>query len=137
MYELTYIVSPLALDTNAAAAKVREFITANLGGQVKKEYIGEKKHLAYPIKKQSAGSYVIVEFAIEEPEKLGDLEKFLVMNTDVLRYLLLTVKELSPAKKRAPRVKPTTTAIPAEEISGKSEKVGIEELDKKLEELLK
>ncbi len=135
MYELTYIVSPLSLDANAAAGKVRDFIVNNLGGQVKKEYIGEKKKLSYPIKKQAAGSYVIVEFSTE-PEKMDDLKKFLDLNTDILRHLLLTQYPSKPTKRPA-RIKPITTALPAEEISHKGEKVKIEELDKKLEELLK
>lgn len=135
MYELTYIINPLAIDTGAAAAKVRDFIAANLGGEVKKEYVGEKKKLSYPIKKQAAGSYVIVEFSAES-EKMDDLKKFLDLNTDILRHLLLTQHPSKPSKRPA-RVKPTTTALPAEEAAHKGEKVKIEELDKKLEELLK
>ena len=135
MYELTYIISPLSIDANAAATKVRDFIMQNLGGEVKKEYLGEKKKLSYPIKKQSSGTYVSVEF-VAESEKMDDLKKFLDMNADILRHLLLTQKVGRPAKRPA-RIKPATTAIPAEEISAKAEKVGIEELDKKLEELLK
>jgi len=137
MYELTYIISPATgdLDINAAAGKVRSFITDQLAGEIKKEYIGEKKRLSYPIKKQPAGFYVILEFNAE-PEKIGDLKKFLELNNDILRHLLLTVQERKLAKKPA-RVKPTTTATPEEETSTRTEKVGIEELDKKLEELLK
>ncbi|MBU2037376.1 30S ribosomal protein S6 [Patescibacteria group bacterium] len=135
MYELTYIISPLALNTNTVAAKVSAFIADNLGGKVKKEYIGEKKKLSYPIKKQAAGSYVIAEFSAE-PEKMDELKKFLDLNTDILRHLILTQKASRPAKRPA-RIKPTVIALPAEEISHKGEKVKIEELDKKLEELLK
>ncbi len=135
MYELTYIVNPLVLDANAAAAKVRDFITANLSGEVKKEYVGEKKKLSYPIKKQASGAYVIVEF-MAESEKMDDLKKFLDLDNDILRHLLLTQQPGRPAKRPA-RVKPTGVSRPAEEIAHKGEKVKIEELDKKLEELLK
>ncbi|MBU3901600.1 30S ribosomal protein S6 [Patescibacteria group bacterium] len=138
MYELTYLISPLTgdLDVNAAADKVRAFITGNLGGEIKKEYISEKKRLGFSIKKQSSGSYATVEFAAE-PEKISDLKKFLELNSDVLRHLILTLKEGRPAKQRPARVKPVATALPAEELSHKGEKVKIEDLDKKLEELLK
>lgn len=138
MYELTYIISPIAngLNNNAVASKIRSFIEGDLEGKIKKEYIGEKKRLSYPIKKQSAGSYVSVEFVCES-NKMDELKKFLELNNDILRHLILSVKEKTRIKKPA-RVKPSTTAIPAEEIfTGKTEKVGIEELDRKLEELLK
>lgn len=137
MYELTYIISPLTadLDASATAAKVRSFITGNLGGEIKKEYLGDKKKLSYPIKKQTVGTYAIVEFQVE-PERMDELKKFLELDTEVLRHLILNVREGALVKRPA-RVKPTTTAIPAEETSTKTEKVGIEELDKKLEELLK
>ena len=138
MYELTYIINPVSSesDSNAVAAKVRSFIIEQLAGEVKKEYIGEKKRMSYPIKKQSSGTYVTAEIIVE-PEKMDGLAKFLELNNDVLRHLILTIDERVKVKKPA-RVKPITTGIPAEEIStARTEKVGIEELDKKLEELLK
>lgn len=137
MYELTYIINPGngELDANAAAAKVRSFIVEKLTSEIKKEFIGEKKRLSYPIKKQASGTYVTLEFQAE-PEKIDDLKRFLGLNTDILRHLILVVDERMPAK-RPVRVKPSFTAIPASETSAKGEKVKIEELDKKLEELLK
>jgi len=138
MYELTYIINPVSSESgsNAVAAKVRSFIVEQLAGQIKKEYIGEKKRLSYPIKKQSSGTYVTAEIIVES-EKMDELTKFLELNNDILRHLVLTVDERVKVKK-SPRIKPMAIAIPAEEIStARTEKVGIEELDKKLEELLK
>lgn len=136
MYELTYIISPAASepDINTVAAKVRSFITEQLAGAVKKEYITDKKRLSYPIKKQSGGFYVAVEFSAE-PEKMDELKKFLDLDNDILRHLLINIKGGIPAKRPA-RVKPTTTT-PAGETPAKAPKVKIEELDKRLEELLK
>ena len=138
MYELTYIINPVSSESgsNAVAAKVRSFIVEQLAGQIKKEYIGEKKRLSYPIKKQSSGTYVTAEIIVES-EKMDELTKFLELNNDILRHLVLAVDERVKVKKSA-RIKPMAIAIPAEEIStARTEKVGIEELDKKLEELLK
>ncbi|KKT26449.1 MAG: 30S ribosomal protein S6 [Parcubacteria group bacterium GW2011_GWA2_43_9b] len=138
MYELTYIINPVSgeIDANAVAAKVRSFIMEQLIGQIKKEYIGEKKRLSYSIKKRNSGIYATVEFTAE-PEKIDELTKFLELNNDVLRHLILTADEKAKVKRPA-RIKPMATGIPAEEIStARTEKVGIEELDRKLEELLK
>lgn len=135
MYELTYIISPASSepDINTVAAKVRSFITEQLAGSVKKEYITDKKRLSYPIKKQSGGFYVAVEFSAE-PEKMDELKKFLELDNDILRHLLINIKEGIPAK-RPTRVKPAAAA--SGETSAKAPKVKIEELDKRLEELLK
>jgi len=137
MYELTYIIGLISgeLDTNAVAAKVRSFITGPMAGEVKKEYISEKKRLSFPIKKQSGGFYATVEFQAE-PEKIEELKKFLELETDVLRHLIIVVDKKAQIKRPA-RIKPTTAVLPASEIGDKGEKVKIEELDKKLEELLK
>lgn len=137
MYELTYIINPVSgdLDTNAVAAKVRAFIVEKLAGEVKREFIGEKKRLSYPIKKQSGGSYATVEFQAE-PEKIDDLKKFLEIDNNILRHLIIVMDKKAQVKRPA-RIKPITTALPESEISAKGEKIKIEELDKKLEELLK
>src|SRR3989344_3346688 len=106
MYELTYIISPVAgeIDSNAVTAKVRSFIAEQLTGQVTKEYIGEKKRLSYPIKKQNSGIYVAAEVIIE-PEKMDALTKFLKLNNDILRHLIINIKEGVKAKRPA-RFKP-------------------------------
>ncbi len=143
MYELTYIINPVSveLDTNAAAAKVRSFING-LDGQIKKEFISDRKRLAFPIKKQTSGFYATVEFGAE-PEKLAELEKFLKLNNDILRHLIIDTSgvKIEIRAKRPARTKPAPALAPGETpatLSGdKTEKVKIEELDKKLEELLK
>ena len=136
MYELTYIISPMAgePDINIVAAKVRSFITEQIAGTVKKEYLSEKKRLSYPIKKQSGGFYAVVEFQ-SDPEKINELKKFMESNSNILRHLTISIKEGSPVKRPA-RVKPTVTA-PSNKVFSKTPKVKIEELDKRLEELLK
>ncbi len=137
MYELTYIISPISaeIDTDAVAAKVRSFITGQLAGEIKREYIGAKKRLSYPIKKQNSGFYATVEFQAE-PEKIEKLKKFLELDNDFLRHLIIIANKKTQVKRPA-RVKPITTALPASETGAKMAKVKIEELDKKLEELLK
>jgi len=147
-YELTYILSSLTEkeDAQALAGKIDEMIKG-LGGQIKKEEFGDKKRLAYEIKKQSYGFYVILEIEID-PEKLEELQRELRLNRDVLRHLIIAVDEkalaeAAKAKQRQarPKAPASSTAAapsaPAVESSDKGEKVKIEELDKKLDELLK
>jgi small subunit ribosomal protein S6 len=140
MYDLTYIISPLAgeLDNSVVSGKIDALINS-LGGIIKKETAGEKRKLAYPIKKQSVGFYVTLEMELE-PEKLIELEKTLRMDKDILRYLIINLAELKT--ERAPRrtfikAKSPVLGQTGGEAPTKTEKVKIEELDRKLEEILK
>lgn len=139
MYELTYIVSPILDETslNETAAAVRDFVS-DLNARIKKEQLGEKRKLAYPIKKQLFGYYVTLEFDLE-PEKIAELENYLKNQNDILRSLLLSLDEakLHPAPAKA-RVQKTEAAAPVKTPfkTEKSEKIKIEELNKKLEEIL-
>jgi len=139
MYELTYIISLLSADTNTAsvAEKVRAQIK-ELGGEAKKEYISEKKKLAFQIKKQGSGFYATVVFEME-PERVDELNTFMRSNNDVLRHMIINQAELRTEKvsKKPAKAKSAASETTIGESTAKTGKVKIEELDKKLEELLK
>lgn len=141
-YELVYLLSPLLenSDLDVAVNKVRGFINV-LNGEIKKENMPEKKKLSYPIKKQLYGHFVANEFQLE-PEKIAELDKQLKSESDILRFLIVG-QEKHKEKKVRTRItkskKPAaaTFATPAAKTETKPERIKIEELDKKLEELLK
>jgi len=139
MYELTYIIGLLSAEgeTSSVAEKVRAQIK-ELSGEAKKEYISEKKKLAFQIKKQSFGFYATVVFEME-PEKIDELNTFLRSNSDILRHMIINQAELRTEKvsKKPARIKSTDSENVIGESTAKAGKVKIEELDKKLEELLK
>jgi small subunit ribosomal protein S6 len=140
MYELNLLINPLLeqTDAQATAEKFRQNIE-KLNGQVKKLASLDKKKLAYPIKKQLSAYFVSLEFEME-PENVEKLQQELKLNNDILRFLLLVsegANQLPPKPRTALRPKavaaPASVGIKPE----KAAKVKIEELDKKLEELLK
>lgn len=135
MYELILLASPLVEKINVeVVAKIRDLILG-LDGNIKKESIWEKRKLAFPIKKQVFGSYVIFEFALIG-EKMEELQKQLKSNPDILRYLIINKEGVKEERPRLRAMKPKIIApLPPSEAKG--EKVKIEELDKKLEEILK
>lgn len=139
MYELTYIISLLSaeVDTSSVAEKVRAQIKT-LGGETKKEYISEKKKLAFQIRKQGFGFYATVVFEME-PEKIDELNIFLRSSNDILRHMIINQAELRTERvsKKPARIKSTDSESVIGESTAKTGKVKIEELDKKLEELLK
>lgn len=141
MYELTYILNPNLSESEAAAQtdKARGFINA-LGGEIKNESIGEKRRLAYQIKKQNFGFYVTVKFNLE-PENVSGLQGQLRLEPSILRHLLIIVGEKAALsrKVRPPRPKSLPGLAPAVKLAGveaPAEKIKIEEIDKKLEEIL-
>jgi len=135
MYELIFITDSSSEKADGPTiASVRGFINEQ-GGVIKKEDTWEKRKLAYPIKKHVFGFYTVIQFELEK-EKIEELQKQLRMNGNLLRFLIIDktgVKE-DVHKPRMARPKAVVAPKPTDE---KTERVKIEEIDKKLEEILK
>ena len=87
-YELIFIVHP---DLDEAAfedvvQKVQGWIT-DAGGEVTKVDLWGTRKLAYPIRKQNEGQYVLMETSME-PSFNADLERNLGLLEPVMRYLI-------------------------------------------------
>jgi len=89
VYELMLVIRP---DFGVEEKQVRDLIEKLIGDRKIKELtVMGKKRLAYPIKKQTEGVYVVATFT-GGPMDIGAFEKQTKLGTDVLRFLL-TVKE--------------------------------------------
>lgn len=67
-----------------------EKLLSGTGATIKTVTALGKKHLAYPIKKQAEGFYLLVQ--VEGIIKAGDLEKQTRLVPGVLRYLLTALE---------------------------------------------
>ena len=148
-YELVCIVSPQLEgdDLENTKKEIEEIITKADGSINFKE---EKKYnLAYPINKQGQGIYLITQISIA-PEKVGNISKELQLNKQVLRHLITQIPIVKPEVKKArpafvparaettagkPKKTETKPPKPAEERK-EGKKVKLEEIDKKLEEII-
>jgi len=95
-YELMYIVKP-ELDDQAVQQeieKVGQLIQTN-GGQVKKVTPWGKRRLAYTVKDQRAGHYVVEEFDLDQA-KVHDVERVWKISDTVFRHLLVRQDERKP-----------------------------------------
>ncbi len=133
----------MALKRFSSFRKAASFslIFRSLDGEIKKELAPEKKKLAYPIKKQLFGHFIANEFQLD-PEKIAELDKQLRSESDILRFLIVGQEKQKERKARTGIAKPKKAAAASFAASTfkaetKPERVKIEELDKKLEELLK
>ncbi len=88
-YELVFVVRP-DLDENAfndVINRVRGWITEQ-GGEISKTDLWGKRKLAYPIRKQTEGQYVLMETKMT-PEFGATLERNLRILEPVMRFLLI------------------------------------------------
>jgi len=129
MYELTYIINPNLSEQEVVTQtdKVAGFIN-ELGGEIiKKDSTIKKRKLSYPIKKEKEGYFISLDFQLS-PSQLEKLNHQLKQEKDILRYLIIS--------KKIQKLKPIKVEKFKEKITERP-KVKLEELDKKLEELLK
>jgi len=127
-YELLYIVSVkfAGAELEKIQTKVKELIQKE-GGQIDHEEDFGKKKLAYPIKHNYQGFYIINEFDIEA-DKVKTLNEKLKLTSEVLRYLIVSKKKLTEEEKKNKENKKQKT----EEESNLSDQFNIEkQLDTK------
>ena len=90
-YELVCIVQP-ELDETAfkgAVERVSSWVT-EAGGSVDKVEIWGRRRLAYHIRKQSEGQYVLLNISLD-PKAASGLERNIRFLETVMRHLLTTV----------------------------------------------
>jgi small subunit ribosomal protein S6 len=95
-YEMLYIVSPSLSDEerDSLIAKLRDFIEKN-NGIIESENKWGLRSLAYPIKHQSKGYYVLTYLELSE-KSVKDLKYFFKVNEGFLRVMILkTNKKLA------------------------------------------
>ncbi len=88
-YELVFILNANLSedDFTRVLEKVNDQIT-KLGGTVTETNQWGKRRLAYPIKKQAEGNYVLEKVQIKQTA-LKELDSSLKLSEDVLRYLFV------------------------------------------------
>ncbi|HVS06545.1 MAG TPA: 30S ribosomal protein S6 [Candidatus Dormibacteraeota bacterium] len=92
-YELMYIVKP-DLDDQAVQQeieKVGQLIQTN-GGQIKKVTPWGKRRLAYTVKDNREGHYVVAEFDLDQA-KVQEVDRVLKISDSVFRHLLVRQDE--------------------------------------------
>ena len=135
-YELTYLIPPDLSEEKiwGFQEKINSLI------QEEKGVLGEinepaRKKMAYLVKNKGWVCLVTSNFYLD-PEKLGNLEKKLKSESQILRYMILTKppktsKTVISRGRKLPLIKPKKRPIPKPEA-----KVELKEIDKKIEEIL-
>lgn len=90
-YELVCIVQADLDETafNGVVDRIKSWIS-DAGGSVDKVDVWGKRKLAYPIRKQLEGQYVLLNISLS-PEATAELERNIRFLEPVTRYMLTTV----------------------------------------------
>lgn len=151
IYELTYLINSES-DYNEVTQKVTDLIKKldfKIVSPGKNPFPPSLKRLSYPINHKIQAYYFTVQFE-NEGKDTNSLEKELRLNKNVIRYLLAKIPKEALEAKRIVLEKPEAPAQPAgpsnsprKPMKKKSPdkkdgdgKVKIEELNKKLDEIL-
>ena len=139
-YELAYLLSPSVPEEAALTwtGKLTNLITDNKG-VIRRVNEPRKKRLAYPVKKANEAYFGYTTFSMA-PGNTHAINKMLKADKDILRYLLTEEEiETRPPLLRplyTKRVPPKPRPILREPELKPEEKLDLEALDKKLEEIL-
>jgi small subunit ribosomal protein S6 len=90
LYEVVYIFDT-AMDEAAVSQKLEEYhalVTTDIGGEITAVDHWGARQLAYPIKKEKSGYFVVAQFKTE-PVSLPEFERLLKLDDQVLRYLVV------------------------------------------------
>lgn len=148
-YELLYLTPLFERDADRTA--LRDAVGKHIqeaGGSVFAAREVARQRLSYPIKRQQAGEYSLVEFTAPAAQ-LRSLERELRLRSDILRILVTKKLEKAravgielEAKERAKEQADAARAVVADRAAADDAPVSteppqaIEDLDKKLEEIL-
>ncbi len=97
LYETVFILDPKleAEQVSEQISKVRDLIT-NLGGEIVKVEEGGKRKLAYEIKRNREGYYVLIVFR-SDPSSIAEIERAYRLNDKVLRHIVIVATEKKKA----------------------------------------
>lgn len=137
-YELAYLFLP-SLTEEEVLTRVNELtvLVEENGGVIRHVKESRKIRLAYPVKKEKVAYFGHTTFTLA-PELLTSLEKK-IKNKKILRFLL--VEEEVGKRPSVLRVVPSRPVLPRQKVIPREEpkteeKLDLEALDKKLEEIL-
>src|SRR3989338_5410452 len=139
-YELAYLLSPAIAeeDTLNWTGRIARIIE-EAKGMVRHQENPRKIRLAYPVKKERSAYFGWITFTAT-PDLLSMLEKRMKTAENVIRHMVVEEEEIpvQPPRTFIPRpALPAKPRFPIPEAPKKEEeRLDLEELDKKLEEIL-
>jgi len=152
-YELLYIIPSSFADAEVESVQKKiAGIVTEAGAEISRDESLGKLKLAYPINHVRHGTYILVHFTVD-PKSIKDLDSKLKLTEEVLRHTVVKMLPGSEEKKyeltsyvapltaegKPTRSKPPVKKLappPPAQVEETAPKMSVEELDKKLDEIL-
>lgn len=91
-YEVMFIAKPLEeTEVDPIVTFVSDLLTKNSCNIEKVDRWG-KRHLAYPVKKQADGYYVLINFEAE-PATIKEIDRVMKIRDEILKHLIVKIDE--------------------------------------------
>lgn len=91
-YEVMFIAKALEeTEVDPIVTFVSDLLTKN-GCNIEKVDRWGKRHLAYPVKKQADGYYVLINFEAE-PATIKEIDRVMKIRDEILKHLIVKIDE--------------------------------------------
>lgn len=91
-YEVMFIAKPFEeTEVDPIVTFVSDLLTKN-GCNIEKVDRWGKRHLAYPVKKQADGYYVLINFEAE-PATIKEIDRVMKIRDEILKHLIVKIDE--------------------------------------------
>ena len=87
-YEVMFIVNAANDEVIKAAVKLVQDTITRIGGTVDKVDEWGKRALAYEVKKQREGYYVVVDFQAD-PAEIKELDRVIKIHEEIIRHIIV------------------------------------------------
>ncbi len=87
-YEAMFIVNIANEEVIQAAVKLVQDTITRIGGTVVKVDEWGRRHLAYEVKHQNEGYYVVVEFEAD-PAQITELDRIIKIHEEIIRHIIV------------------------------------------------
>lgn len=87
-YEAMFIVNIANEEVIQAAVKLVQDTITRIGGTVVKVDEWGRRHLAYEVKHQNEGYYVVVEFEAD-PSQITELDRIIKIHEEIIRHIIV------------------------------------------------
>ena len=87
-YEVMFIVDIANEEVIQAAVKLVQDTIVRIGGTVTNVDEWGKRHLAYEVKHQNEGYYVVIDFEAD-PSQIAELDRIIKIHEEIIRHIIV------------------------------------------------
>ena len=91
-YEVMFIVNVADEEVIRSAVELVKATVTKIGGTVDKEDEWGKRQLAYEVKHQKEGYYVVIDFTAE-PSEIKELDRVIKIHEEIIRHIIVKLDD--------------------------------------------